>query len=81
MLSYERSTYLNDAGDKLFSNKEFIMTQVRGEPSPDLILDVEPAGSGRIYSFLKFEIVNSPQFTSFTLDVLIEETPDVLQIK
>ena len=44
--------YLNDAGkgDKLFSNKEFIMTRVRGEPSPDLILDGEPAGSGRIYS-------------------------------
>ena len=37
--------YLNDAGDKLFSNKEFIMTQVRGEPSPDLILDSEPDGS------------------------------------
>ena len=32
--------YLNDGGDKLFSNKEFIMTQVRGEPSPDFILDV-----------------------------------------
>ena len=32
--------YLNDAGDKLFSNKEFIMSRVRGEPSPDFILDV-----------------------------------------
>ena len=44
--------YLNDAGkgDKLFSNKEFIMTWVRGEPSPDLILDGESAGSGKIYS-------------------------------
>lgn len=75
--------YLNDAGkgDKLFSNKEFIMTWVRGEPSPDLILDVGSVGSGEFIPFLKLEIVNSTQFTSFTLDVLIEETPDVLQIK
>ena len=75
--------YLNDAGkgDKLFSNKEFIMSRVRGEPSPDLILDVGSVGSGEFIPFLKLEIVNSTQFTSFTLDVLIEETPDVLQIK
>ena len=73
--------YLNDAEDKLFSNKEFIMTWVRGEPSPDLILDVGSVGSGEFIPFLKLEIVNSTQFTSFTLDVLIEETPDVLQIK
>ena len=75
--------YLNDAGkgDKLFSNKEFIMTRVRGESSPDLILDVGSVGSGEFIPFLKLEIVNSTQFTSFTLDVLIEETPDVLQIK
>ena len=75
--------YLNDAGkgDKLFSNKGFIMTWVRGEPSPDLILDVGSVGSGEFIPFLKLEMVNSTQFTSFTLDVLIEETPDVLQIK
>ena len=36
--------YLNDGGDKLFSNKEFIMSQVRGEPSPDFILDVGQSG-------------------------------------
>ena len=61
---------LNDAGDKLLSNKEFIITQVR----------VQAVELESLHLFLKSEIVNSPQFTSFTLEVLIEETPDVLQI-
>ena len=59
------------------------MSQVRGQPSPDFILDLVAGWLAEVefIPFLKFEIVNSTQFTSFTLDVLIEETPDVLQIK